>query len=150
MHLFGILLLFGCHSNPGKSLHGKADSLAADSTAYTTANNPDTAVKRDTTIKHDPIIKNRAPLFDNHKPYSILSIKSTLERNTTDPDTTKCDAWKLSKVAVLRIINNSEPIDGIVWDLSYAVLSCTKTVSVAQSGQKFAIEINAGSFFSVW
>ena len=135
-HFFWTLLLFGCHSNSDTDSHLKTTSL------------PDTA---STLTKEKSIskLKNAAKLFDNHQPFEIVSSTNTLNKHTTDTDTLKCSRWTLTKSDIEKIIKNSEPIDGTTWDLSFLVLTCTKSVSVVQGGQQFKVEVNAASFFWV-
>ena len=64
-------------------------------------------------------------------------------------DSSKRSSWTLTKPDIEKIIKNSVSIDGTTWDLSFLVLTCTKSVSVVQSGQEFKVELNAASFFSV-
>lgn len=135
-YFFWILLLFGCHSNSNTDRHLKISSLS--DTAKTLA--PDNKSSES---------KKLVNLFDNHQPFEIISFINTLNKHTTDTDTSKCSRWILTKQDIEKIIKNSEPIDGTTWDLSFLVLTCTKSVSVVQSGQQFKVEINAASFFWV-
>jgi hypothetical protein len=135
-HLFWTALLFSCHSNSDTDSHLKPSSLS-DTTL------PSTTEKKSSELKKSVI------LLDNHQPFEILSFTNTLNTNTTDTDTSKCSRWTLTKPDIEKIIKNSEPIDGTTWDLSFLVLTCTKSVSVVQSGQQFEVKINAASFFSV-
>ena len=135
-YFFWTLLLFGCHSNSDTDNHLKTSSLS-DTIS------PLTAEKKSSEFKIS------AKLFDNHQPFEILSFTNTLNTNTTDTDTSKCSRWTLTKTDIEKIIKNSEPIDGTTWDLSFLVLTCTKSVKVLQSGQQYDVEINAAAFFSV-
>ncbi|MGC4104050.1 hypothetical protein [Ferruginibacter sp.] len=94
-------------------------------------------------------LKKSIKLFDNKQPFEITSFTSTLNNYTTDTDTAKCGRWILNKQDFEKIIKNAEPIDGTTWDLSFSVLTCTKTVNVVQGGQQFTVEINAASFLSI-
>jgi hypothetical protein len=131
-----ILLLFGCHSNSDTESHLKTSSLA------------DT-VKTLTLENKNIELKKSAKLFDNHQPFEIISFTNSLNKHTTDTDSSKCNSWALTKPEIEKIIKNSESIDGTTWDLSFLVLTCTKSVSIVQSGQQFKLEINAASFFSI-
>jgi hypothetical protein len=133
-HFFWTLLLFGCHSN--SDTDNELKKSAVSDTASTL-----------TIEKKINDLKKKVKLFDNHQPFEILSFTNTLNTNTTD--TSKCGRWTLTKTDIEKVIKNSEPIDGTTWDLSFLVLTCTKSVSVIQSGQQFNVELNAGSFFSV-
>ena len=135
-HFFWTLLLFGCHSNSDTESHRKMSSLYDTASTLTT----------ETRISE---LKKSAKLFDNHQPFEIVSFTNTLNKHTTDTDTLKCSRWTLTKTDIEKIIKNSEPIDGTTWDLSFLVLTCTKSVSIVQSGQQFKVEINAASFFRV-
>lgn len=135
-HFFWTLLLFGCYSNSDTGNHLKKFALSDTASILTTER-----------IISD--LKKSAKLFDNRQPFEIVSFTNTLNKHTTDTDTLKCSRWTLTKPDIEKIIKNSEPIDGTTWDLSFLVLTCTKSVSVVQSGQQFKVEINAASFFSV-
>ena len=130
------LFLSGYHSNSGSG--GLLKTLHLLDTVITSIQ-----------PKTNNEIKSPAKLFDNKKSFSIVSFANTIEKNSTDTDTSKCSRWKLAKAEIENIIKNSKPIDGTTWDLSFLVLSCTKTVSVIQDDQKFKVEINAASFFWV-
>ncbi len=135
-YFFWTLLLFGCHSNSDTDSHLKISTLSDSASTLTTENKLSE-------------LKKSTKLFDNHKPFEIVSFTNTLDKHTTDTDTVKCSHWTLTKPDIEKIIKNSEPIDGTTWDLSFLVLTCTKSVSVVQSGQQFKVEINAASFFWV-
>ena len=135
-HFFWTLLLLGCHSNSDTDKHLKISSLSDTATILTTEKNSNK-------------FKKNVKLFDNRQPFEIVSFTSTLNKHTTDTDTSKCSRWTLTKLDIEKIIKNSKPIDGTTWDLSFLVLTCTKSVSVVQSGQPYEVEINAASFFSV-
>ncbi|MFN8306965.1 MAG: hypothetical protein U0T79_09340 [Ferruginibacter sp.] len=130
------LLFFSCHSNSDTESHLKA-SPVSDTTSVLTAEKKSSELNKTTKS------------FDNKQSFEIISFTNSVYRHTTDTDTTKCSHWTLDKSAIEIIIKNSEPIDGTTWDLSFLVLACTKTVNVVQSGQKFKVELNAGSFFWV-
>jgi hypothetical protein len=135
-YLFWTLLLFSCHSNSDADSHGRIHSQSdtvRTSTPETKINESRISVKQ----------------FDNRRPFEIVSVTSTLNKHTTDTDTSKCSRWTLTKPDIEKIIKNSVPIDGTTWDLSFLVLACTKSISVVQSGQQFNVELNAASFFSV-
>jgi hypothetical protein len=133
-HFFWTLLLFGCHSNSDTDRYLKISFLSDTVTTLT----PE---------KKSSEFEKSVKLFDNHQPFEIVSFTNTLNNHTTDTDTSKCSRWTLTKPDIEKIIRNSEPIDGTTWDLSFLVLTCTKSVSVVQSGQQFKVEINAASFF---
>ena len=128
--------MFGCHSNSDTDSHPKISSLSDTASTLTTE-------------KKISKLKQSAKLFDNSQPFEIVSFTNTLNKHTTDTDTLKCSRWTLTKSDIEKIIKNSEPIDGTTWDLSFLVLTCTKSVSVVQSGQQFKVELNAASFFWV-
>ncbi len=135
-HFFWTLLLFGCHSTADTDSRVKMSSLSDTASTFTTEEKGEKfkkAVKR----------------FDNHQPFEIISLTSSLNKRTTDTATSKCSRWTLTKSDIENIIKNSEPIDGTTWDLSFLVLACTKSVTVVQNEQQFCLEINAASFFSV-
>ena len=135
-HFFWTLLLFGCHANSDTDNHLKKSALSDTASTLTTE-------------RKISDLKKSAKLFDNRQPFDIVSFTNTLNKHTTDTDTLKCSRWTLTKPDIEKIIKNSEPIDGTTWDLSFLVLTCTKSVSIVQSGQQFKVEINAASFFSV-
>lgn len=130
------LLFFSCHSNSGTESHLKA-SLISDTTSPLTAE------------KKSSKSNKSAKQFDNKQPFEIISFTNSIDRHTTDTDTTKCSGWTLDKSDIQKVIKNSEPLDGTTWDLSFLVLTCTKTISIVQTGQEFKVELNAGSFFWV-
>lgn len=132
-YIISTLLLFSCHSE----LDSKHEMFSTDTTTTFTPNKKDSGFKK--TVKR----------FDNQQPFEIVSFINTVNKNTTDTDTLKCSSWTVSKMEIEKIIKNSEPIDGTTWDLSFLVLTCTKSVSVVQNGQQFNVEINGASFFSV-
>ena len=136
MQLLWTILLFSCNANSDKDNHSKILAIS-DTANYLTLE------------KKDSVIKKSAKLFDNHLPFQILSLTDMLNKNTTDTDTSKCNSWTLTRENVLQIIKNSESIDGTTWDLSFLVLTCTKSVIILQSGQHYDAEINAASFFSI-
>jgi len=135
-HFIWTLFLFGCHSNSDTQSHLKTSSVSDTTTAPTTE-------------KKSSELQKGAKLFDNKKPFEIISFASATNKHTTDTDTTKCSHWTLTKSDIEKIIKNSESIDGTTWDLSFSVFTCIKTVNVVQAGQEFAVEINAASFVSV-
>ena len=135
-HFLWTLLLFSCHSNSDTESHLKSTPISDTTAALTTE-------------KKSSELKKTAKLFDNKQPFEIISFTNTINKHTTDTDTTKCSRWKLVKSDIEKIIKNSEPIDGTTWDLSFSVFTCIKTVNVAQAGQQFTVEINAASFLSV-
>ena len=126
------LLLVGCHENPQTKISHLVDSA--------------TLSKKDTMLK---AFNKSLKLFDNEEPFQIQSITNIINKHTTDLDTLKCNNWTLNEKEIENIIKNSEPIDGTTWDLSFLVLSCTKSVNVVQNGQHFTVALNAVSFFSV-
>lgn len=128
------ILFFSCHSNSDTESHLKASSVS-DTTSALAAE------------KKSSELNKAAKLFDNKQPFEIITFTNAINKLTTDTDTTKCSRWTLTKSDVEKIIENSEPLDGTTWDLSFLVLTCTKTVIVVQSGQQFNVELNAGSFF---
>jgi hypothetical protein len=147
--LLGVLLLLGCRSG-SDTQNNKGDTTAEVATKASAVLNSDTALKETPPIvTAGNTLKHTAPLFDNHQPYEIISVVNSVDRNTTDTDTSKCGSWTLSKEGISHIIDNSKPIDGTTWDLSFLVLTCTKSIKVSQSKHQFDIKINAGSFFSV-
>ena len=85
-----------------------------------------TLFKKDTMLK---AFNKSLKLFDNQQPFKIESIKNTINQHTTDPNTLKCAKWTLNEKEIENIIKNSKTIDGTTWDLSFLVLSCTKSVS---------------------
>jgi hypothetical protein len=133
--LLWTLLLFSCNSNSDTDIQTK--------TAATMDN-----AKTLTLNKRDRGFQKSVKLLDNHLPFDILPFTNTLNKNTTDTNTSKCGSWILTKKDIAEIINNSEPIDGTTWDLSFSVLTCTKSVKVSQRGQQYNVEINAAAFFS--
>ena len=135
-HFLWILLFFSCHSNSDTESHLKASSVS-DTISVLTAE------------KKSSDLNKAEKLFDNKQPFEIISFTNTISKHTTDTDTIKCSRWTLTKSEIEKIIKNSEPLDGTTWDLSFLVLTCTKTVSVVQGGQQFKVELNAGSFFWV-
>jgi hypothetical protein len=135
-HFFWTLLLFGCHSRTDTDRNLKISSLSDSASTFTAE-------------RKNGELKKSAKLFDNHQPFEIISFTNTLNKHTTDRDTSKCSRWTLTKPDIEKIIQNSEPIDGTTWDLSFSVLTCTKSVGVVQSGHQFKVEINAASFFRV-
>ena len=135
-YFFWTLLLFGCHSNSDTDSHLKISPISDTLSTVITE-------------KKSSEFKKSVKLFDNHQPFEIVSFTNTLNKQTTDTDTSKCSRWTLTKPDIKQIIKNSEPIDGTTWDLSFLVLTCTKSVSIVQSGNQFKVEINAASFFSV-
>ena len=126
------LLLVGCHENQEAKISNLTDST--------------TLFKKDTMLR---AFKKSLKLFDNRQPFQIESNTNIINKHTTDLDTLKCNKWTLNEKEIENIIKNSETIDGTTWDLSFLVLSCTKSVSILQNGQHFTVEINAASFFSV-
>ncbi|SFP55647.1 hypothetical protein [Parafilimonas terrae] len=135
-HLFWTLLLFSCHSNSNNDSQVKMPP-------------PSDTAQTLTTEKESNELKKTVRRFDNHQRFEIVSFKNTLNKNTTDTDTSKCSGWKLTESDIEKIIKNSEPIGGTTWDLNFLVLTCTKSVKVVQHGQQFDVEINAASFFLV-
>lgn len=135
-HFLWTLLFFSCHSNSDTESHLKASSVP-DTTSVPAAE------------KKSSELNKAAKSFDNKQSFEIISFTNSIDRHTTDTDTTKCSRWILNKLDIEKIIKNSEPLGGTTWDLSFLVLACTKTVNVVQSGQQFKVELNAGSFFWV-
>ena len=133
-HFIWTLLLLSCHSSSDTGRHREI-SASSDTPKTFTPDNKNSKSKA------------ALKLFDKQQPFEIISFANTLDRNTTDTDTSKCSGWTLTKSEIEKIIKNSEPIDGTTWDLSFLVLTCTKSVSIVQSGQQFKVEINAASFF---
>lgn len=135
--LFLIFLLSGCYSSPYSHSHLKKIS-------------PIDTVESSALPQKNRKFQKSLNLFDNHKPFEILSFTNTFNKNTTDTDTSICGHWILTKNNISEIIKNSTPISGTTWDLSFLVLTCTKSVIVFQNGQKFDMKINAASFFSIY
>ena len=128
---FEVILLLSCHQTPNTINSGIDTSSAKDR------------------INGMHTILTSAKIFDNQQPFEIISVTSSINHNTTDPDTSKCSNWKIGLSDVDKIIKNSTPIDGTTWDLNFLVLASTKSVHIVQNGQDFNIELNAGSFFWV-
>jgi hypothetical protein len=135
-HFLWAFLLFGCQSNSDTESPLKTHSVF-DTTAALTPG------------KKTSELKKAARRFDNKQPFEVISFTNAINRHTTDADTTKCSRWTLGKSDIEKLIKNSEPIDGTTWDLSFSVLTCIKSVNVAQAGQQFTVEVNAASFLSV-
>src|SRR6478672_7393603 len=55
--------------------------------------------------------------FNNQLAFEIISVKNSIDSNTTDTDTTKCQSWELSKSNIEQVIRNSERLDGTAWDM---------------------------------
>src|SRR5688572_2979399 len=70
--------------------------------------------------------------FDNKTEFNILSMVKGVSTASTDPDTTKCSSWVVTKAVLRRIIHNSKPISGTEWDLAYDHLRCTVTGHLSQ------------------
>jgi len=135
-HFFWTLLLLGCRSISDTDSHRKISPISDTLSTMTTE-------------KKSSEFKKYVKLFDNHQPFEVVSFTNTLNKHTTDTDTSKCSQWTLTKLDIEKIIQNSEPIDGTTWDLSFLVLTCAKSVIIVQNGQQFKVELNAASFFSV-
>jgi len=84
--------------------------------------------------------------FDNQKAFEILSLRKHISSASSDPDTTKCSSWKLSKRQLLQIIKHSKEISGTEWDLGYEHLRCIIKGQLLQNGKKFNYTLNAGSW----
>lgn len=123
-----ILLLPACQSDPA----GNQQSAPADTLKNITL--PQT---------HDYLF------FDNQRPFEIINFTNSINRNITHEDTSRCNSWVLNKFQIAAIIRNCEPIEGTTWDLSFAVFSCSKSVTVLQENKQYNIELNAGSYFTV-
>ena len=100
-------------------------------------------------FKKDSVSKKSLKLFDNHQSLEILWLNESLNKNTTDTETSKYITWKLCKENILTIIRNSKMIGGTTGDFYFWVLSCTKSLEISQNCQYFFAEINAASFFSI-
>lgn len=135
-HFLWTLLFFSCNSNSKRKNHFNISSVSDTIASQTTENKSSK-------------LKKVAKTFDNKQPFEIISFTNSIDINTTDTDTSKCNLWTLTKMDIEKIIKNSEPIGGTTWDLSFLVLACTKSVSIIQNGQQHQVEINAGSFFWV-
>lgn len=100
------LILCSCYSNSGKDNHTKINVSTASS-------------KTSTLSDRDKSFEKSINLFNNKVPFKILTLTNSLNKSTTDTDTSKCSSWTLTKENIKKIIKNSEPIDGTTWDLSF-------------------------------
>jgi hypothetical protein len=135
-YFFWVVFLLSCHSNVSKETERKGVA-SADTTIQSTA------------VNDRPALNKRATLFDNKAAFEILSVTNSFNTMSTDTATSKCSEWILTKADIEQVIKNAVPIGGTTWDLSFLVLSCTKSVALRQNGEQFKMELNAGSFYSV-
>lgn len=89
-------------------------------------------------------------MFNNKIPFQVISaIKETTDKYTGDDDITECKSWNLTEVDIIRVIKNSENIDGTTWDLAFAFTSCELNGQLKQNNEIFSYSINAGSWFRI-
>jgi hypothetical protein len=88
-------------------------------------------------------------LFDNKKPFEILSLVKGLSSMSTDDDTSKCTKWKLTKNQIEQIIKHSNAINGTELDLAFENLACILTGQLLQGEEKFNYNLNAGSWMYI-
>lgn len=130
------LLIFAFTSCSDKSENSKStEQLLTDSLSLKTK---DTAV-----------ISKRVKLFDNKKPFTIISVANRIEQNSTDIDTLKCSSWTLTDKNIYGVIKNSNAIDGTQWDLEFEVLSCSVFGTIIQDSIEYPFMINAGAYFLI-
>jgi hypothetical protein len=120
-----------CSSSPNQKESEPTSSVSYDSTSATKPR-----------FASDSLGKS----FDNQKTFDILSLQKQISSASTDPETTKCSDWKLSKSQLLTIIKHSKEISGTEWDLSYEHLRCIIKGQLLQNGEKFNYTLNAGSW----
>ena len=58
----------------------------------------------------------------------------------------KCNNWALNKMKISQIIRSRKKIDKFEFSYFYEVLPCTYSGYVLLNNEKYAFEINAGSF----
>ena len=87
--------------------------------------------------------------FNNNKPFTILSSKREITKQSSATDTVTCKGWTISHKNLSNIIHNSKRINGTEWDLTFEVLPCIITGKLRQNKQIFKFEINAGSWIYI-
>jgi hypothetical protein len=88
-------------------------------------------------------------LFDNTQSFEILSLKRGITTQSSADDTNMCKGWTISKNQLYKIILNSKPLSGTVWDLMFEVLPCITSGQLSQFGRQFEFELNAGSWIYI-
>jgi hypothetical protein len=88
-------------------------------------------------------------MFDNKKPFEVLSLKVVPIYTTFFTDSLECQEWGMSIQTFSKVIKNSRSISGTEQDLAFANHSCGILGQLQQGGQHFEIELNAGAWMYI-
>lgn len=125
--LFTIFLFTSCSANVPENNKAGNDTLV---------------VKNTNTV----ISTKRPALFNNQEPFTIKHITNTIEKNTTDKDTLKCNRWLPKQKDIISIIKNSKSIDGTQWDFDFEVLACAVHGVIIQNEIEYPFTTNAAAY----
>lgn len=109
--------------------------------------------KREITIRRTgqkKIISKKSKLKFNRKgDFTIEEIIKSNNYPSSDPDTTYCINWTLSKLEIEKIIKDSKSIKGTEWHHLFEHLPCQMHGELLQEDRTFKFSINSGAWVRI-
>ncbi|MEZ5069896.1 MAG: hypothetical protein R2751_02740 [Bacteroidales bacterium] len=78
--------------------------------------------------------------------YTISDFSKSNDSHSSDPDTSYCFDWRLTKIQAREIFESAVPINGRDRHLDYDHLPCRYTGKIVSDEKNYSFEINAGSW----
>ena len=88
-------------------------------------------------------------LFDQTQPFEIVELSINSDYPSSDPDTSYCSEWRLTRTEVSRVLKDMKPITGHEWHYLFEHYPCVYRGTLEQHDQIFEFAINGGSWLTI-
>ena len=105
-----------------------------------------TSVKSRNAVKN---INHPRKLFDQTQPFEIIKLSINSDYPSSDPDTSYCSEWRLTRTEVSRFLKDMKPITGHEWHYLFEHYPCVYRGTLEQHDQIFEFAINGGSWLTI-